>query len=364
MTRQAVRVLKAQTIRRPLHNSMISVGDLVRAIGELKPADDETLHAIAAALGFENGPPASSTSIDESQTTDQADVAPQPADFARRRPITETPPSPPPPLPPSNEVVSFEIEKQVLVPPVRPAVSRESLLEATAQRPPLAPLFRPNWARAIISTALSTEGDHGLLDVEAVVDLVARREPVAVLPRLPWPTLRRGVQLLIDRSPALSPFWRDQDHLQQLIVDVVGQDKVHAFTFNGFPLLSDRPDDDRPWGTFPLAEVEELSEDELPALEKQGAYSPPPAGTVVLLLTDLSLGRPLAVSDRPSVRQWLDFADVVRRAGCPLVACVPYPFRRCPPDLRQAIKIIEWDRLTTVTAVRMLVGRAHQVRGT
>jgi hypothetical protein len=361
MTRQAARVLKPQTIHRPSHNAMIGVGDLVRAIGQLKPADDETLRAIAAALGFETVPPVAVA--EEAQTTDRAGVAPRPADFARPRPSAETP-SLSPPLPPSNEVVSFEIEKQVMTPPNRPTIKYESLLDGTAQRPPLAPLFRPNWARAIISTALSTEGDHGPLDVEAVVDLVARREPLAILPRLPWPTLRCGVQLLIDRSPALSPFWRDQDHLQQLLVNVVGQDKVHAFTFNGFPLLPDQPDDDRPWGMFPLAAAEESSEAESPALEEQDAYSPPLAGTVVLLLTDLSLGRPLTMSDRPSLQQWLNFAEVVRRAGCPLVACVPYPTKRCPPALRQAIKIIEWDRGTTATAVRMLVGRAHRVGGT
>jgi len=51
----------------------------------------------------------------------------------------------------------------------------------------------------------------------------------------------------------------------------------------------------------------------------------------------------------------------VRRAGCPLVAFVPYAPRRWPRALRRAMTIVQWDRRTSAVTIRNLVGRAHQV---
>ena len=50
----------------------------------------------------------------------------------------------------------------------------------------------------------------------------------------------------------------------------------------------------------------------------------------------------------PVPRQdWLDFAQVVRQAGCPLVFLVPYRQSRWPPALRRALAIVHWDPSTT-----------------
>lgn len=82
----------------------------------------------------------------------------------------------------------------------------------------------------------------------------------------------------------------------------------------------------------------------------------------MLLLTDLGLGGPPFSSERATWQKWLEFADVVRKAGCPLVACVPQSPSRWPPELKRVMKIVHWDRPTTAAMVRHLVGRGHEVK--
>lgn len=81
----------------------------------------------------------------------------------------------------------------------------------------------------------------------------------------------------------------------------------------------------------------------------------------MLLLTDLGIGRPQLSADPATVEEWLELAAVVRRAGCPLVALVPYGAHRWPAALRDAMTLVEWDRPTSAARVRARVGRAHPV---
>ena len=87
----------------------------------------------------------------------------------------------------------------------------------------------------------------------------------------------------------------------------------------------------------------------------------PPAGVAVLLVTDLGVGRPGPGRRVPSVADWLDFASHMRRAGCPLVAFVPYAPARWPAELKPCIRILPWDRSTSARTVRRTLGRALQL---
>jgi hypothetical protein len=90
-------------------------------------------------------------------------------------------------------------------------------------------------------------------------------------------------------------------------------------------------------------------------------YEPPPTPRPVLVASDLGLTREpdsdldLDVVDARA--DWLEFAQLVRRAGCPLVVLVPYPRSRVPRELRRAMTVVEWDRTTTAAGV------ARAVRG-
>jgi hypothetical protein len=70
----------------------------------------------------------------------------------------------------------------------------------------------------------------------------------------------------------------------------------------------------------------------------------------VVLLSDLGIGEPVHQFERALPAEWLRFAEQARRAGCPLVAIVPYEPRRWPASLRRLMAIIPWDRRTTALA--------------
>ncbi len=65
---------------------------------------------------------------------------------------------------------------------------------------------------------------------------------------------------------------------------------------------------------------------------------------LVLVMTDLGIGRPPGWAEWASEAEWLEFALLLRKAGCPLVALVPYPSDRWPPALAASMMILSFDR--------------------
>jgi hypothetical protein len=86
-------------------------------------------------------------------------------------------------------------------------------------------------------------------------------------------------------------------------------------------------------------------------------YHPPSPPTPVLVLTDLGIARPALSGVSVQVEEWISFSAFLRSWGCPLVAFVPYPRSRVPLRLVREITVIQWDRMTSVQAVRRALGR-------
>jgi hypothetical protein len=322
----------------------------ILAFAKLAPADDRTREAIANALGLDWIP----------ETSVPPPVEPE-------EPLPETiaptePPAPPPPRvvvqraehapPPSTEERSLPFRLETGETGRRQAPDWLANVPDLPRPPagfellPLVPepLLAPRWARAILSGALSAETPGGPLDVETIIRMIASGQMVRELPRLPWPSLARGVQLLVDRSEAMEPFSFDQDWLVKQIDHVVGSYAIEVVKFRGSPMFKAGTGPRRTWKPYP----------ELP---------PPRPGTTIVALTDLGIGQPPppAFAVRPA--DWLDFADHVRRLGCPLLALVPYASTRWPAELTKAMTIVQWDRRTTAGRVRSRVGRGLRVSG-
>jgi hypothetical protein len=311
---------------------VVFLGDLVRAFAVLQPVDEDAKRAVAATLGFDwGGPP-------PPPPPDPPTPPPESATWTPSAPVDHTTGghaavSPPPaPAPERRTVVPSTLEA-VAGPTEPPPFEVEPLPPDTAEAalPALEPLFVPRWTRAILAAALSTPVEEGPVDVDRLVEALARRQAVSRLPRLLLPTVRHGVQLLLDRSPAMTPFLRDQRWLEERIRRVVGVERVEARRFSACPL--------RGSGRGPVTDWER-------------PYRPPPAGTPVVLLTDLGIGRPPGWDEWAGVDEWLRFADQVRRARCRPIAFVPYQPRRWPARLVRAMTVIQWDRTTTVASAR------------
>jgi hypothetical protein len=325
-------------VARPL----VFVGDLFRAVRVLR-ADEEAMTCIAELLGLDRSVATSEVATSQGRVpTGRASAAVGPRREPRR----------PAEKPDSTEGQDSHGGPSVIIPstleltirrheelglkalPLPPSVEGDD-----SARPRYVPLLEPGWTRAIISSALSTASDDGALNIDEIVDTIANLRPLLQLPRQPLPTMRRGVQILLDRSPALAPFARDQDWLTDEVLRIGGTDRVRVLDFHACPT---RPHTD------------DLGMDE-------PTYSPPAPGTAVLVVTDLGIGRPRGWNDWADEAEWLNFAAILRKAGCPLVAMVPYPPARWPLAIARDIAILQFDRPTTASVVRRVVGVAHSV---
>lgn len=209
----------------------------------------------------------------------------------------------------------------------------EPLARPTAERVPLPhlPLLVPHWTSAILRAMLSRQVPEGPVDIPALIDALAHGHPVARLPRRPVPTLRYGVQVLVDRGPGMQPFRRDQDHLVRQIRAVVGSDLVEVGYFSGLPQH----------GTAPGARWTRTE------------YTPPEFGRRILLLSDLGLGGPPDSFHRGTRHDWEEFVRLITRAGCSAVALSPYPPERWPGWMTRLLPLISWDRSTTASRARV-----------
>jgi len=317
----------------------ISLGDGVRALGELRPRNDETARQILALVGIRVATPT------------PAAPSPRPP---REVDVEEVPEQAPPEPPVTQEHddgdVGDEPETSLgdILPSSldrRPTGESAGIVgvpelpqgEASSELPPIEPLLLPTWLRGIASAALSVSLPDGPPDVERVVDEIARGHAITDVPRQRMPTLRLGVQLLVDRSVRMTPFAKDQEWLDEALRRVLGDERVQRHHFTGAPPADDDVDATR---------------------EETRRYQPPPPGTPVLALTDLGIGQPIFDPSWVAPDDWLAFAGLLRRAGCPLVVLVPYPSSRWPRRLARELTILQWDRVTSAATIRGRVGSA------
>jgi hypothetical protein len=314
--------------------------DLVKALEILQPGDHSAFRSIAELLGYGVGP----------------EVRPPPpkpmvtlASRGLEKPVTgaadiKLPPmAAPPARKPIPSQLSYATESEQTAPgwlntTPRLEAPRSAKLHS---RPPLAPLLRTEWTRAILSSALSTLGFVGEIDLDRIIDRISRARAVSKIPRHWAPTLMRGVQLLIDCSESMEPFASDQTMLRESVQDVVGRDKTQILYFSGCPH----------WGAGQSAHGEWTY------------YEPPSFFRPVMVLTDLGIGGPENNLNRASAEDWREFISVLETQKIPLIAFVPYSNDRWPESLRQKITSVQWDRRTNVATIKRLLRMGSGIAG-
>jgi hypothetical protein len=322
-------------------------GDVLRAFHRLGIAADDHLlrDHVARTLGMEWGPAAHA-----SVPATVADVLPPGGA----------------PVPPAHRAMSTSEEPRrsaaTVEPPVDPVPEAFSLARVrsaerrfpawmngaeplrlaaadTAATPPTpVPLLDPTQARAVLSGALARRLPDGPIDIESVLERIARGEVVAELPRTAVPSIARGVQLLIDRGDGMAPYAADVVWIREALQRVVGGYALEVLQFAHAPLRGAGPKSRRTWR--PYAELTQ-----------------PRRGATIVAVTDLGLRRLEPPAQPAAVEEWTALADHLDRQGCPLLALVPYARYRVPAALRRRFAIVEWDRRTTAGRVRALIAR-------
>ncbi|MDX8028682.1 hypothetical protein SK803_00600 [Lentzea sp. BCCO 10_0856] len=208
-------------------------------------------------------------------------------------------------------------------------------LPGADQSPEPTPLLAPRTTAAVLHALLATLTDDGEPDVEAISELWAQGKPMRILPRHPRPTLRFGVQVLVDVGEAMELFARDQHDLVTRIRAVAGVETTSVAYFADVPTRGTGPRGRRTWRD----------------------YTPPSRGTRVLLLSDFGIGGPVFHDRRGTPAEWREFITSVRRAGCSPVGLAPYPPSRRPAWLSDSMPVLLWDRGTTAGRASMAVRR-------
>lgn len=321
--------------------------DLLRALTVLPCEDDAARAAVARLLGVEIAAPAPAAKPDEGPPGGEPRKPPPPPPPAVKPPPVDRPAVSAHPIAsgpydsgaPIATILTPDYTESRRAPDWLETIGLFDEEDTTALPEPLVSLLVPLWARGILSGAMSTLSEAGPLDVERLVRGIARGAPWRRVPRQPWPTLARGALVLVDRSDALLPFAADQAWLVEQIQAVAGRDRLRVLDFEGCPA----------WGAG-TGSQDEWEED----FERWR----PPAGTPVVALTDLGIGA-RGYGARPvHPLEWSAFAERLRRAGCPLLAFVPYAPERWPAGLSRAFHILPWDRGTSARTVRRALGKA------
>ncbi|MEV1065243.1 hypothetical protein [Streptomyces sp. NPDC050263] len=309
--------------------SQVWVGDAVRALALARTESEQA--QVLEMLGFAPGVvlPADRGAPFPGPVGPQAS-----AEAPHRQQDPEPEHDLPPRLPAEDREPGVDAADELpLLRPVRveavptPGETVEPLARPASERAPLPhlPLLVPAWTSAIVRSLISRRVPEGTVDIPSLIDTLAHGRPVGRLPRMPVPTMRYGVQVLVDRGAGMQPFRRDQNQLLERVCAVVGPHLVEVGYFSGVPQR----------GTGPGARW------------TRTAYTPPESGRPVLLLSDLGLGGPPDDPARGTREDWEHFVGLVTRAGCGVVALCPYPPGRWPRWMTGLLPLFSWDRTTT-----------------
>jgi len=309
----------------------IWLGDLARSLRTLEPTAPDTYAAIARLLGLhltwlERAMEESARGADPTDA-----VAPLSDGTVVAEERRQAAPSM---IDTSADIAVVLPPTQTQTPQPRTDWRRVEPLESfsdrhVAPRLPFEPLFEDRTAPALVAGLAATPSAIGPFDVPTMVTETAQGRPLRDLPRLPRWSLSLGVQLLIDMSPYMEPFARDEVELTRTITDVVGAERVEQFGFYGCPtrgVLNGMDDTPR-------------------------AYPAPMPHVPVIVLGDLGVGYLAENAGRGRPSEWLTFLTLLRTRHSHLIVVSPYSEARWPEALRAAAIFIAWDRSTTVSRV-------------
>ena len=198
------------------------------------------------------------------------------------------------------------------------------------------PLFGRLQRQSILSYAFSTEVAEGPLDVARIIRKVARRQPLRALPRLRRRTLRFGAEVLLDGSPWMAPYFREQAALVDYVRTLLPAGRLTITPFSGTPR----------WRTGSPAEGE--------------AVTLADPRRAIVALSDVGIGYRFAPQLPPSIDGWTAFGRAAVRAGRRLVTFAPYHRSRWPAGLGRDVPLLHWSERTTVADAARLGHGAHR----
>ena len=173
-----------------------------------------------------------------------------------------------------------------------------------------------------LKLALGSNVSSHKTDLSRLVDRLARGEQLRHFPKASCKGWASQAQLIIDYDESLLPFWNDFNVLRQKLAYIEGQVGLNVLAFpTGDPTGSCWQDTPTGWRT----------------IER---YTPPSAGSPVLILSDLGCNE---ASEQRRLR-WQRFGEQLAHFACRAVALMPCPPRWWDAKLTRLFYSAYWDR--------------------
>jgi formylglycine-generating enzyme required for sulfatase activity len=297
---------ETENVRIGCKDVLVGRVDLLRA---LSSGGIELQEALAGFLGFEREP---------EEVTPPPQPEPEPA-----QPLEPQPESPPP-NPVHVEVPFWQAHDFEAIEPL----DGEDPVVDEPVPPVIEPVDLPPESLASGTEILSRlrrypafSNPSGRIDLDRTVARLSRGEFLRDFPRRPRKSWGQSIQVIIDRSRRLAPFWLDQD--------MVVTHLKRTYPQSGFQLA--------------ILEDGALEPRIQSPPERAGRYALPDPGSVVLVLGDLGcLTRPREYRDRLE-RVWVEWGRRFQANGNPALAIVPCHPNRSGDELARLWTILPWE---------------------
>lgn len=192
--------------------------------------------------------------------------------------------------------------------------------EETQSAPNIQPLFPIQWIRGLLRDSLVHKADSNDVDVNRLVEMLARRDPVLRLPHRSVSALQFGAQIIVDIHHSMRPYSEDQVIVVNEIKRLLGRDQVEVVYVDGDPRWC----------------LDEDSGDKHPVPRPRHRWS-------VLVLSNLATGPEGSGQNSKRQADWIAFSSRLRQLGHSVVALAPGSVKRIPLSIRHRINTIAWD---------------------
>ena len=188
----------------------------------------------------------------------------------------------------------------------------------TAQSPSWTPIAE--WSSLVprLRAELTEHARSSRIDVGHVVRRLAQGEWIT---QIPTESVRRwgvGLQVILDRSERLIPFYDDQDWFLEKLKRLVPPASIEVGIYN------------EAWDAIRLVQRQSRTRE----------YRFPSAGTSIIVLSDLG-----ALSQSKVSATWTKWAASLADGDHRALAVVPCSPRRVSPHLRSLLQVIPWQKL-------------------
>ncbi len=165
--------------------------------------------------------------------------------------------------------------------------------------------------------AIFTHQTGSSYDWQRIVEQLGEGQLLKELPKLPRPGLGTQMQVIVDRSQRLTPYWYDQDYICTALDKLFPNYALDYLSYRDGELLPKRSSN----------------------ANQSRTYSMPPEGSLVLILGDLGgLAKEEAVR-----RTWEQLGCRLRAANCRTLALLPDLASNLTPQLSRYFDLLLWQ---------------------